>query len=146
MSEIPTIGEVIRQWRKHAGINLTTFAKQAGMSKGYISALENNIIKNPTPENLEKLAAAIGITVRELLARKQPDDLPNTDILERTAPTSPDSEEDDFTFASPLKTPHRRSDETAQLRQLLAQVDELRTTIETLIAQKEQEHGRAERP
>jgi transcriptional regulator with XRE-family HTH domain len=147
MSDIPTIGDVVRRWRQERfKLNLTDFAKHAGLSKGYLSAVERNRIKNPTDEKREMLAAAIGITDRELLARTMPEDLSDTNVLDETVPTSPEVEDDDFTFGSPLKTPQRDPDKTAQLRRLLAQVDELRETIVTLIAEKEQKHGRTKRP
>jgi transcriptional regulator with XRE-family HTH domain len=149
MSEIPTIGNVIRQWREqHFKLNVTAFAKRAGMSKGYISAVENNVIKNPTDENLEKLAAAIGISVRELLARKLPSDPENQ---ERPQPTgsvashtkesgSPQWQGADFSFASPLSSSRQLSEEE-QLRRILAHVDELRGMIERLIKEKGHDHA-----
>jgi transcriptional regulator with XRE-family HTH domain len=145
MGDIPSIGDVVRQWRRFYKLNVTEFAKQAGLSKGYISELENNKIDNPTPPNLEKLAAAIGVSVLELHARKLPGDGANISAVDRAAPTLQESEEDDLIFASPLKTPRRRSNEVTQLQQLLARVDDLRAMIEALIAEKEQNHGRTER-
>ena len=144
MSEIPSIGDVVRQWRSFHKLNVTEFAKRAGLSKGYVSELENNKIDNPTPPNLEKLAAAIGISVLDLLARRMPGEV---DAL-RTAVDQPQpvvpspGEDDDFTFSAPVRMPPQHSNETKQLHQLLARVDELRAIVVALIAEKEQGHGR----
>src|SRR3954453_14589504 len=95
MSYIPTIGDVVRRWRQERfKLNLTEFAKHAGLSKAYLSAVESNKIKNPKDKTREKLAAAIGITVRELLARKMPDDLSNTGVLHGATSMSPAPEDD----------------------------------------------------
>jgi transcriptional regulator with XRE-family HTH domain len=132
--EVPSIGDVVRQWRTFRKLNLTEFAKKAGLSKGYVSGLENNKIENPTPPNLEKLANGIEISVLELLARRLPGNSAEETASASTAPALDDT--GDFTFASPLRTAQRGSKDKEQLRQILAHVDELRAMIMTLIAEQ----------
>jgi transcriptional regulator with XRE-family HTH domain len=149
MSEIPSIGDVVRRWRTFHKLNVTEFAKRAGLTKGYVSELENNKIDNPTPPNLEKLAAAIGISVLELHARKMPPPARETEGVPQPTSTvtiqQNESDGDgiegaDFSFASPLKSSTRLSDKE-QLRRILAHVNDLREMIEQLIREKGQDHG-----
>jgi transcriptional regulator with XRE-family HTH domain len=143
MRNVPSIGDVVRQWRIFHQLNVTEFAKLARLTKGYVSGLENNKIENPTPPNLEKLANAIGITVLELHARKLPPDRNTPDMQQPSSDATlrpKESEGDglqgaDFSFASPLKSSPRRS-EKEQLQGILAQVDELRRMIEALIEER----------
>lgn len=79
MTEIPSIGEVVRRWRELRKLTVTEFAKRAGLTKGYVSELENNKIDNPKPPQLEKLAAALGVSAWDLISRRMPDVVPQTD-------------------------------------------------------------------
>lgn len=66
------LGEYILQYRKEHGISQAAFEKMSGISKGYISMLEND--KNPrtglpiTPsiDMYQKAAGAMGLTVSQL--------------------------------------------------------------------------------
>jgi transcriptional regulator with XRE-family HTH domain len=75
MSGIPAIGDVVREWRRYRQISLTEFSKRTKRSKGYISELEHNKIDNPKPDKLERIAAALGISVRDILSRRMPDEV-----------------------------------------------------------------------
>jgi len=72
MSEIPTIGDVVREWRQYWRISLTDFCQQTKLSKGYVSELEHNKIENPKKDKLEVLAKALGISVIDMVSRCMP--------------------------------------------------------------------------
>lgn len=68
-----TIGDVLKDYRKKNKISQDKFSEKTGISKGYISMLENNInARNnkpiaPTIEMLKKLALGMDIGLDELL-------------------------------------------------------------------------------
>lgn len=72
MSGIPTIGDVVREWRRYLQISLTEFSKETKLTKGYISELEHNKIDNPKPPKRKALAAALGISERDIVSRRMP--------------------------------------------------------------------------
>lgn len=57
-------GLLLRQWRERRGLSLHALAERAGVSYVTISRIENGRM-SPTVAMLEKLAAALGITLRE---------------------------------------------------------------------------------
>lgn len=59
------IGKNIRRLRKTAGLSLDAFAKQTGLSKGYLSKLENSD-KSPPVSTLIIIAEALGVSLSEL--------------------------------------------------------------------------------
>ena len=67
-----TLGDIIKDYRLNHGISQSDFSKLSGITKGYISMLENN--KNPksgkpiapTYKMFQKVAYAIGIPINEL--------------------------------------------------------------------------------
>jgi transcriptional regulator with XRE-family HTH domain len=68
----PTIGEVIRAWRVFRGLRLIDLAEEAGVPKGYLSALEHDRKTNPWLGKLKKLAAALGISLQDIDDRRMP--------------------------------------------------------------------------
>jgi transcriptional regulator with XRE-family HTH domain len=72
MSEIPTIGDVVREWRQYLQISLTEFSQKTKLSKGYISELEHNKIANPKKDKLKQLSAALGLTEMDIVSRRMP--------------------------------------------------------------------------
>ena len=72
MSSIPTIGDVVREWRRYRQISLTDFCQQTQLSKGYISELEHNKIGTPKQDKVKKLAPALGISEMDILSRRMP--------------------------------------------------------------------------
>ncbi len=146
-------GELLKTRRKHARLTQEALAVKARIDDSYISKIETGADRTPTRDIVVQLADALGIRRKTKewvdflheagVATKE--DLEGFELVEVE---DGQAEDDDFTFAAPLKTPQRRSDEdrhsdeAAQLRQLLAQVDALRARIEALIAEKEQQHGR----
>lgn len=59
------LGDNIRKIRKSKKISINTLAKQAEVSLGYLSDLENNKFTNPTLDKLNKLADTLGVSVNE---------------------------------------------------------------------------------
>ena len=60
------IGARIRRFRDTQGLSLRALAREAGVSVGYLSKLEQNV-SSPTVEMLEKIADALKVGVSELL-------------------------------------------------------------------------------
>ena len=65
--EIASIGERIQRARKVAELSLNALAEASGVSKGYISQLENGGAVNPSIDTLKKIAVALGLTPQDLL-------------------------------------------------------------------------------
>lgn len=70
MLEEKEIGKNIRKMRKAAGLSLEAFAKQTGISKGYLSKLENSD-KSPPVSTLIVIAEALGVTLSDLFGEGQ---------------------------------------------------------------------------
>lgn len=64
------LSQRIREAREKAGLNLSELATKAGVSKAYLSQLENNDTKRPSAEIVFKLANALGVTMGQLLERE----------------------------------------------------------------------------
>lgn len=69
-----TIGDVIKEFRKLNDLNLEEFGKLCGLSKSYISMLENNKDPrgnpvNPSLETIDKIASAIGVDTDALVGQ-----------------------------------------------------------------------------
>lgn len=66
-----TVGARIRRYRHDRGLSLSQLAEQADVSKGYISALENDPdTRRPSAESLYAIAKVLGVTMSDLLGRK----------------------------------------------------------------------------
>ena len=76
-----TVGDRIRRAREDAGLSLSQLAERSGVSKGYLSTLENEDDKRPSGETLYAIAEAVGVTMSALLGRRMLAD-PATDIPE----------------------------------------------------------------
>lgn len=74
------LSDIIKKYRSENGISMATLSKMSGLSKGYISMLENgrnprnNNPINPTIESLNKLSKAMNIELDELLKDMDADD------------------------------------------------------------------------
>lgn len=69
------IGARIRSMRNDKGISLTELAERAGVSKSYLSTVENGTGSRPGAAVLHKLAIALGVTLGDVLGRSvQADD------------------------------------------------------------------------
>src|SRR5271154_2439780 len=63
---MPTVGERIREVRLDLDLNQDQLADRAGLSKGFLSDVENNK-RNISSENLLKIANVLGASVDYLL-------------------------------------------------------------------------------
>ena len=61
------LSQKIKQLREEKGLSLGKLAETAGVSKAYLSQLENNVSKQPSAEILFKIASALGTTIADLL-------------------------------------------------------------------------------
>lgn len=71
-----TIGQTVRSWRLHRHLTVTALTQQAGrpITKGYISQLEHDKIRQPNDAHLIRIANALGITVQDLVTRTKPNE------------------------------------------------------------------------
>lgn len=66
-----SIGDRIRRFRTERNLNLSRLAEQAGVSKGYLWALENDSgTRRPSAETLYAVAKALGVTMADLMGRE----------------------------------------------------------------------------
>jgi transcriptional regulator with XRE-family HTH domain len=65
------LGDRVRRYREDKGLTLTQLADLAGVSKGYLSSLENDPDdKRPSAQTLYALANALGVAMSDLLGEK----------------------------------------------------------------------------
>jgi transcriptional regulator with XRE-family HTH domain len=84
------VGARIRKFRSEKDLNLSQLADRAGVSKSYLSALENTdasmqSARRPSAETLYAIAQALGVTMADLMGRKalaQPDSPPPQSLVE----------------------------------------------------------------
>jgi transcriptional regulator with XRE-family HTH domain len=66
-----TVGGRVRRFREDRGLSLSQLAEKARVSKGYLSALEDDpSARRPSAETLYAIAAALGVTIADLLGRR----------------------------------------------------------------------------
>ncbi len=66
-----SVGASMRRFREERGMSLSQLAAKAGVSKGYLSSLENEpSSRRPSAETLYALANALGVTIADLMGRK----------------------------------------------------------------------------
>jgi transcriptional regulator with XRE-family HTH domain len=70
ISDAQTIGARIRSMRAEKGLSLTELAENAGVSKSYLSTVENGTGSRPGAAVLHKLAQALGVTLADVLGRE----------------------------------------------------------------------------
>lgn len=69
MASTEKIGERIREFRVREKLSLDQLARKAGVSKAYISQLENGTSNKPSAEVLYDIALALDTTAAHLLGR-----------------------------------------------------------------------------
>lgn len=65
-------GIALRRARTRAKLSQEQLADLAGLNRTYVNKIETGRIYRPEDENIEKLAAALGMTPDELLATVEP--------------------------------------------------------------------------
>ena len=63
----PSFGTVIRQAREVRGLSSIEAARAAGISAAYLSKLENDGVKKPSPHVLNQLSEALAVPYAELM-------------------------------------------------------------------------------
>ncbi len=63
----PSFGTVIRQSRDVRGLSSLEAARAAGISAAYLSKLENDGVKKPSPPVLHRLSEALSVPYAELM-------------------------------------------------------------------------------
>ena len=61
------LGEAVRATRKEAGFSQEKLAEKADLSTVFISRIERGV-ESPSVDNLQKIAKALGVRVRDLVA------------------------------------------------------------------------------
>lgn len=64
---MPSFGAVIRQVREVRGLSAVEAARAAGISAAYLSKLENDAVKKPSPHVLHQLGEALTVPYDELM-------------------------------------------------------------------------------
>ncbi len=124
------LGDVIKAWREVRGLTLTELAARCGdpISKGYISEVENNKIRQPNDEYLIRIAKALDIPVEYLVLRCLPDkQLKVLDTEDRASA---------FVFSTPIPSSQQEDDLKNELQQILDQLAELGKRVSKLMRQK----------
>ena len=72
MTKGESIGERIKRYRKDRDMSATQLATRAGISKSYLSELENpkDGTKQPSADKLYLIADALGVAMSDLLGRR----------------------------------------------------------------------------
>jgi transcriptional regulator with XRE-family HTH domain len=71
MSTSTGIGERIRRYRVQAGLSLGQLAEKSGVSKSYLSSLENESSAiRPSGEKLYDIARTLGVSMADLMGRE----------------------------------------------------------------------------
>ena len=63
----PSIGSVLRQAREVRELSAVDTARAAGISAAYLSKLENDAVKKPSPPVLLQLSQALGVPYADLM-------------------------------------------------------------------------------
>lgn len=62
-----TLGLMLKTARLKTGRTLRQLESETGISNGYLSQLESDAIKRPSPHHLHKLASTLALSYRELM-------------------------------------------------------------------------------
>lgn len=63
----PAIGRLLKRTRQVRALSATDVARAAGISAAYLSKLENDAVKRPSPLVLHQLSDALGVPYAELM-------------------------------------------------------------------------------
>ncbi|NLV36341.1 MAG: helix-turn-helix transcriptional regulator [Clostridiaceae bacterium] len=74
------MGEIIKARREELNVSLVDFARETGISPGYLSQLENSKKDNPNLEVVLKITQALDIDMDTLLGLEQESEIPSLRI------------------------------------------------------------------
>ena len=63
----PRIGRLLKTTREVRALSATDVARKAGISAAYLSKLENDAVKKPSPHVLHRLSEALGLPYSNLM-------------------------------------------------------------------------------
>ena len=63
----PSFGTLLRQAREVRGLSGSDAARAAGISAAYLSKLESDVVKKPSPHVLHQLSQALAVSYAELM-------------------------------------------------------------------------------
>lgn len=63
----PAIGKLLKRTRQVRALTATDVARAAGISAAYLSKLENDAVKKPSPPVLHQLSEALAVPYAELM-------------------------------------------------------------------------------
>jgi HTH-type transcriptional regulator, competence development regulator len=63
----PPFGNVIKQAREIRGLSAMAVSRAAGISAAYLSKLENDAVKRPSPQILHQLSQALAVPYAQLM-------------------------------------------------------------------------------
>jgi len=63
----PAIGRLLKRTRQVRALSATEVARAAGISAAYLSKLENDAVKRPSPPVLHQLSEALAVPYAELM-------------------------------------------------------------------------------
>jgi transcriptional regulator with XRE-family HTH domain len=84
----PSVGATLRRARKLRALSAVEAARAAGISAAYLSKLENDAVKKPSPPVLLQLSEALGVPYAELMrlaGYQLPDDSPASSVVNANA-------------------------------------------------------------
>lgn len=61
---------MIKQLRRKLGLSQSELARRAGIRQGVLSYIENGRTKHPRVDTLAAIAAALGVTIEDLIVKK----------------------------------------------------------------------------
>lgn len=61
---------MIKQLRRKLGLTQTELARRAGIKQGVLSYIENGRTKHPRVDTLAAIAAALGVSIEDLMEKK----------------------------------------------------------------------------
>lgn len=70
--DLQKLGHRVRFYRQGKGWTITALAEKTGVSKAYISDLENGVAGKPNIQYVYSIAVALGLTLDELLEDAKP--------------------------------------------------------------------------
>ncbi len=75
---MPTVGQIVRERREALGLTLQTVADEVGVTKGYLSMIENHRVNNPPArQHLEAIEQVLAITNSELIRAAEWENTPS---------------------------------------------------------------------
>ena len=130
-----TLGQIVRQYRTEHGLSQRQLSTMCGMSTGYISMLEEGVNPRtkeplvPSLATLRKIAAALGVSLDELMAMMDDSAVVSLNDKEST-PVQQDERTDEFVrLFQELDTAHQET-LLQVLRGLLAEQKACRGSLE----------------